>query len=43
MFICCRYITECSIRERFLGFVHVTDLSAKGLADVIAETLTDVR
>ena len=38
--ICLRYVHETAIKERFLTFVHVIDLSAAGLATVIAKTLS---
>jgi hypothetical protein len=41
MSICIRYVEECFVKERFLGFVHVTDLTAKGLAEVIVRTLNE--
>ena len=39
--LCIRYVKECTVYERFLGFVHITDLSATGLATVIINTLNE--
>ena len=39
MSLCIRYIDDGVIREDFLDFVHVTDLSGAGLANKILEQL----
>jgi hypothetical protein len=42
MSICCRYVLESGIRERFLGFVQLTKLDATALANKIKDFLNCV-
>ncbi len=41
--VCLRYLDGYSIREDFLGFVNVTDLSRKRLANTILQFLGDLK
>ncbi|XP_050507980.1 uncharacterized protein LOC126885452 [Diabrotica virgifera virgifera] len=42
MSICCRYVLESGIRERFLGFVQLTKLDALALANKIQHFLNHI-
>lgn len=41
--VCLRYLDGNSVREGFLGFVNITDLSGKGLVKTILQFLGDLK
>lgn len=43
MSLCVRYVRKKTVREDFLQFIEIHDMSGKGLADVISKSIASIR